>query len=182
MHPDQHPPRAASPSSALSSPPPPGLIPSVPYLPSASPPHPFPTRLHGHTTGSRSPFDAGTSDGLQPPASAPPPQGHSQPLLPPPRDPFKPAPFTPGSRQTPNYGSMAEDEKLLSRASCFLFYFIFFLPLFQGSFSLPPHEVKELKTNSETDNRVTVPHKKAAEALEKAGIRCIRDFCRGSWE
>lgn len=70
---------------------------------------------------------------------------------------------------------MTKDEKLLSRASCFLSLLFFFSPL-------PSHEVKELKTNSETDNRVTVPHKKAAEALEKAGIRCIRDFCRGSWE
>ena len=172
--------RATAPGPASSSPPllrvgahPLRALPAT-GIPTSSLPRPPPRPRRGGdhgewqrtvTEGSRSPFDTSASD-----------------QHPPPRDPFKPAPFQQGSRQAPNYGSVAEDEKLLSRASCFLSLSFFFLLPFQGSFSLPSHEVKELKTNSETDNRVTVPHKKAAEALEKAGIRRIRDFCRGSWE
>lgn len=147
-----------------------------PYLPPTAPPRPFPPQPPPIPAGHRCLRAAAA------PAPASLPKGSASP--PSPRTLFKPAPFKRGSRQAPNYGSMAKDEKPLSKASCFLslfFYFIFFSP-FQGSSSLPSREVKELKTNSETDNRVTEAHKKEAEALEKAGIRCIRDFCRGSWE
>lgn len=147
-----------------------------PYLPHLVP------SLRSHRW---SPLDTGASELPQLRPLPPSQRAVRAPPAPRPRTLFKPAPFKRGSRQAPNYGSMAKDEKPLSKASCFLslfFYFILFFPPFQGSSSLPSREVKELKTNSETDNRVTEAHKKEAEALEKAGIRCIRDFCRGSWE
>lgn len=137
MHPGQQPPRATAhspsfePSSSSAGW---GSSPLSLTCRQASPPRPFPACLHSHagegtTEDGRSPFDDGASGRLQPPrihllsqrgwrAPGPPPR--------PARDPFKRATSKRGSRQAPNYGSMTKDEKLLSRASCFLSLLFFF--------------------------------------------------------
>lgn len=115
-----------------------------------------------------------------------PPKGQCEPPRPPAPGPFSNLPLS--SEALTKHPITAPWPRMKSRSRkhpvFFPFFFIlfYFFSPFQGSSSLPSREVKELKTNSETDNRVTEAHKKEAEALEKAGIRCIRDFCRGSWE